>query len=339
MNYDNPYDEGNLPATKPGTVAVEETRAMAEVKAQVFLAKQFPRDPVKATDRILLECDRLKLAEKAIYTFPRRTSQITGPSIRLAEAIQRSWGNIMSGIVEVERNDSESSMLAYAWDLETNAMSRQEFKVPHTRDTRSGKKTLTDDRDIYEMTANQGARRKRACILSLIPGDVVEAAVSRCEKTLVSKVGDLGKVIPAMVEKFGKIGITKDMIEKRLRHRIDSTQPAEVVQLGNIYNSIQDGMAVVSDFFETESTARPAEEVVKPAAPKPGEEPKDLFGETPRADKPKLAEIKTALFDYLEADIPDVIKGEIDLILKNHPTDAGKLSAVLEKAKTAYSKK
>lgn len=248
---------------KPGTVAVEESRVMSEVKAQVFMARQYPRDVLLAQDRILAECDRLKLAEKAVYTFPRGGSQVSGPSIRLAECIARAWGNIDAGIIEGERTDGESSMIAYAWDLETNLRIRKEFKVKHTRDTKQGRKALTDERDIYEMTANQGARRLRACILGLVPGDVVEAAVARCEKTLVAKVGDLATVIPKMLAKFEAIGVTKAMIEKRLRHKIDATQPAEVVQLGNVFNSIHDGMGAIPDYFEVDRTP---EEIIKPAA-------------------------------------------------------------------------
>lgn len=42
---------------------------------------------------------------------------------------------------------------------------------------------LTDSRDIYEATANFGARRMRACILGVIPGDVVDMAVNECKET------------------------------------------------------------------------------------------------------------------------------------------------------------
>jgi hypothetical protein len=336
---DNPYsdDDRAIEPRKAGAVSVEESRAMAEVKAQVFMARQFPRDVVKATDRILLECDRLKLAEKAIYSFPRGTSTVSGPSIRLAEAIQRSWGNMMSGLVEVERNEKESAMLAYAWDLETNSMSRQEFKVPHTRDASEYldgvkvkiKKLLTDDRDIYEMTANQGSRRKRACILAQIPGDVVEAAVKRCEKTLVAKVGDLATVIPKMVTKFAAIGVSKAMIEKRLGHRIEATQPAEVVQLGNIFTSIEDGMAVVKDFFEPEGEAKAPEEVVRTAGgagtatkPSAGEPPEDLWA--------KILEYGAA------DDLPEAAKKEIQAAVDRDEKDPIILRALLNKVKAAY---
>jgi hypothetical protein len=245
---------------------------------------------------------------------------------------------MMSGLVEVERNDTESAMLAYAWDLETNTMRRVEFKVPHTRDAseyRDGskvkvKKALTDDRDIYEMTANQGARRERACILGLIPGDVVEAAVKRCEKTLVAKVGKLEEVIPKMLAKFGAIGVTKGMIEKRLGHRLEATQPAEVVQLGNIFTSIEDGMAVIRDFFEPEEAPKAPEDVVKTAggegAPTkptpPGEPAEDLWA--------KILEYGAA------DDLPAAAKKDIEAAIAKKENDPILLRALLNKVKAAY---
>lgn len=345
MSDENPYENTGLANRKPGTVSVEENRAMAEVKAQVFMAREFPRDVIAATDRILMECDRYKLAEKAVYSFPRGNTTVSGPTIKLAEAIQRAWGNMMSGIIEVERTENESSMLAYAWDLETNSMKRQEFKVPHSRDTKNGKKALTDDRDIYEMTANQGARRLRSCILALIPGDVVDAAVARCEKTLVSKVGDLAVVIPKMVEKFAAIGVTKTMIEKRLHHRIETTQPAEVVQLGSVYNSIVEGFGSVEEYFEGEpkapedviktSTGKPKDKAPAPAPAEPAAAERD-DGFALTSDPPvSMEDIVLDLEGYQQSDkTPAAAKKEIAAALAN-PSDLKALVALLEKTKAA----
>ena len=56
--------------------------------------------------------------------------------------------------------------------------------MPHVRYSKKGKQILTDPRDIYEVVANNGARRLRACILGVIPGDVIEAAMEQCSITL-----------------------------------------------------------------------------------------------------------------------------------------------------------
>ncbi|MDT1904179.1 hypothetical protein FPK34_26285, partial [Acinetobacter baumannii] len=74
--------------------------------------------------------------------------------------------------------NGESTVEAFAWDVETNTRQTKVFQVPHIRYTRNGSKKLTDPRDIYELVANNGARRLRACILGVIPGDVIDDAVN-----------------------------------------------------------------------------------------------------------------------------------------------------------------
>jgi hypothetical protein len=254
----NPYEEEK--EEKQALVEIESSRAIAEVQGQVVMAKKFPRDPVVAMDRILNECRRETLAEQAQYQFPRGGTMVTGPSIRLAETIARNWGNLSFGVTEVERKGQESQMLAYAWDLETNVMARQEFKVRHLRDTKEGLRPLRDERDVYEITANQAARRLRSCILRIIPGDVVDGALEECSKTLAAKVGNVQERIPGMLEKFKELGISKLQIEKRLRHRIESLNGPELLSLIKIYNSVKDGMSSVDDYFEAEQKEQPAKE-------------------------------------------------------------------------------
>ena len=54
------HDSGNAVA------ANAEARAVSEVKAQVMMARQFPRDPLLSMDCILRECERPTLADAAI---------------------------------------------------------------------------------------------------------------------------------------------------------------------------------------------------------------------------------------------------------------------------------
>lgn len=233
-------------------IDVEQSRAMAEVQSAIVLAKKFPRDQIAATDRILTACQRPKLAEQALYNYARGGSDITGPSIRLAEAIAQNWGNLQFGVQELEQRNGESTVETFCWDLETNVRQVKTFQVRHERYTKKGKYKLEDPRDIYESLANQGARRLRACILGVIPGDVIEAAVEQCEKTLKSKADTSPDAIKKMLDAFAKFSVTKEQIEKRIQRRIDSITPAQVVSLGKIYNSLKDGMSTAADWFEIE---------------------------------------------------------------------------------------
>jgi hypothetical protein len=201
-------------------------------------------------DLILSDCTRPSLAETGLYQYSRGGSDISGPSIRLAETMARRWGNIASGIKEVSRAGGYSECVAYSWDLETGYYDERQFQVRHWRDTRQGGYLLTDERDIYELIANVGQRRKRAVLLTVLPGDVVEAAREQCERTLKASADTSVEALRRIVQAFGEFGVTQAQIEKRIQRRMDSIHPAQVVQLRKIYASLKDEMSSPSDWFQ-----------------------------------------------------------------------------------------
>ncbi|WP_369952167.1 hypothetical protein [Ralstonia syzygii] len=249
----NPF-AANVPAqSRQGGNAVAQTdqqRAVAEVQAAMMIARMNPRDQIAAMDRILNSCARPTLADAAVYTYSKGGSDVSGPSIRLAEAMAQAWGNMQFGIRELDQANGESTVQAYAWDVETNTRREITFQVPHIRHTRKGAYKLEDPREIYELVANQGARRLRACILAVIPGDVTEAAVTQCETTMRTKADTSPEAMQKMVAAFEPFGVTKEQIEKRIQRRLDAIQPAQVVSLKKIYASLRDGMSTPADWFE-----------------------------------------------------------------------------------------
>jgi hypothetical protein len=246
--------------------AVQASREVAEVQAAMVIARQFPRDHMQASEKIVNACMRPALAEKALYTYSRGGQDISGPSIRLAETMAQYWGNIQFGVRELEQNDGVSTVEAFAWDIETNVREIKIFHVAHERHTKRGVTKLTDPRDIYELVANQGSRRLRSCILGIIPGDVQEAAIEQCEQTLKASADTSPEAQKALLSKFAELGIQKIQIEQRIKRRIDAIQPAQVVDLRKIYCSLRDGMSSPSDWFET---AQPLQPVATTASASP----------------------------------------------------------------------
>jgi len=245
----------NIYETKPQTqISVmqnaSKSREVAEIQGAMAIAKAYPRDPRASVDRILTCCQRKTLAESATYQYARGGTDISGPSIRLAEAIAREWGNLQFGVRELEQRSGESTVEAYALDLETNVRCVKVFQVKHERGTKKGNYALTDSRDIYELVANQGARRMRACILGVIPGDVVDLAVAQCDETLRAQCDPTPERIKGMIDAFASFGVTKDMLEKRIQRKMDSITPAQILSLRKIHNSLKDGMSSASEWFE-----------------------------------------------------------------------------------------
>lgn len=250
------FDGGHAPATTGGAASeMMISRQAQEVQAAMVVAKRFPRNENDSWNRIMRTCQRQTLAERAMYEYPRSKEKVTGPSIRLAEAIAQNWGNIDFGFIELENKNGESQVMAYCWDLETNTRQSKVFSVPHVRATKNGSYALTDPRDIYEMVANQAARRVRSCILSIIPGDVVDAAVKVCQQTLGG--GDASQVhekVQQTLDVFREeLGIPQQAIERYIGCNAGAFTPQTIVRLRGVYNSIKEGRASIADYFDNPS--------------------------------------------------------------------------------------
>lgn len=245
-----------------GTVAIEASRAIAEAQGKLVIAKRFPRNEVEAYAKAMEACQRPTMAAKAFYSFPRGGQTVEGPTIRFAEELARCWGNIDYGIKELSQDDGKSEMQAYAWDLETNAQSVQNFTNPHQRE-KSDRKTrttvmenLTSQRDIYENNANMATRRLRSRILAILPSWFVEDAIVECKKTLAGQ-NDVPLIdrVKKMVVQFAKLGVTQEQIEKRLKRKIDTMNADDFTTFIGIYNAIKQGESKIADWFESEPVA------------------------------------------------------------------------------------
>lgn len=291
----NPF-AGTQPGSRAAQNAVaqsDQQRAIAEVQAALMIARMNPRDPVAAMDRILNACTRPSLANAAVYTYSRGGSDVSGPSIRLAEAMAQSWGNIQFGLRELSQEKGESTVQAFAWDVETNTRREITFQVPHVRYTRKGTYALEDPRDVYELVANQGSRRLRACILAIIPGDVTETAVAQCETTMHASADVSPEAIKKLISAFEQYGVTREQIEKRIQRRVDAIQPAQVVSLRKIYASLRDGMSAPGDWFDFAQPEKTSVKDIKEGAKKAKQE--SAQADTKPDDGGSLADAQSAI--------------------------------------------
>jgi len=238
----------------PGT-QIEVNRAEQEVMAAITSAKKFPRDEQAARQRILTACKRVALAEVAMYSYPRGGTQVTGPSIRLAEVLAQNWGNLHHGVIELEKDTNQTVCLAFCKDLETNNYHTVQFIIDHTKKAGGEYKKLVDPRDIYEHSANLSARRLRNCILKIIPPDVLNDAVLQCDKTLAGdQTVPIEDRIKEMLSGFAHYSVSQGMIEERIGHKIKATNEHEIIALKKIFISIKDGMVKREDYFKMPKT-------------------------------------------------------------------------------------
>jgi hypothetical protein len=265
--------EDNSQALMARSDAAAVARATQEIQAALVISQRFPRDEIKAKSRIIQACQRRDLAEVSEYEYSRGGTRITGPTIDLLRAISNRWGNIRFGWTEVDRRDGMSSVRCFAWDLQTNSQAERTFTVRHWRDTQGGGYALQDERDIYELMANQAARRVRACLEEVIDSDIVSAAVEQCRKTMrdgeKTPIADRAAQI---VVAFLEYGVTKAMIEARIGNGMDAVSENQIASLRRVYKSLKDGVGKREDYFKGEAApvTQPSFEQKEKAVPPDG---------------------------------------------------------------------
>lgn len=305
-----------------------QARENTEVMAMAAMAKRFPRNEIAACDRIRNAFTRVTLAEKAQYQFARGGTDIVGPSIRAAEAIAQSWGNLTHGWREVSRVIGDdgvgvSEIEAYCVDYESVTRDAIQFPVRHWRDTKKGGYAIKDERDIYELCANQASRRKRACILALIPGDVTEMAMDQASVTLKTSADVSPEAMAKLVGAFAEFKVTKAMIETRIQRRLDAIQPAQVVGLRRVYASLRDEMSSVVDWFPEVAEGTTGIDAVRQAAATAKKPPA-----SPAVKKPAPEKVHQAPVATTDPDTGEILAGEPESVPVNEAAIAARLQAM-----------
>ncbi|MFD6113651.1 hypothetical protein ACFWG0_26560 [Streptomyces yangpuensis] len=234
------------------STAVEQSRAVAEVQAAIYVARQFPREIGRSRNSLQSACGSMALAGRAFYRFPRAGGAVEGSTIHLAKTLAQTWGNIQYGVAEMRRDDDyrQSEMQAWAWDVEANTRHVLTFIVPHAKFAKGKVEALIDLRDIYENNANNGARRLREAIFAVIPDWFVEEAEELCRETL--RKGD-GKPLPERIEGavavFQGLGVSAERLEQKLGRKRDQWTGADIAQLLITHKSIQRREIAVDEEF------------------------------------------------------------------------------------------
>ena len=252
--------------------AIEQSRAVAEVEAQIVVAMRHPRNESAAIAAMRETCRRKDLAERAFFRYPKAGKPVSGPSIQLARELARVWGNISYGSAELRRDDEygQSEMLAYAWDVQTNTRNSATIINPHRQYTGGG--DLTELRDIQENNASVVNRRVREAIWAVLPAWFVEEAKDICAKTIADGGGiPLPQRIANAIEVFGNLGITTPQLEAKVGMPTAKWGDHDVAQLRVIRQSLLRGEISKDEEFPPERIT--AADILNPPAPAPAAAP------------------------------------------------------------------
>lgn len=256
-------EESQAPLTVGNAAAA--AREQHEIQSAIISAKRFPRNETDANTAIMRACQREGLADDALYSFPRGGKSVEGPSVYLAREMARMWGNLRAGLRVVEGDDDYVHIKGYCFDAQTNFYVEMEDKVRaliQRKDKRDGttKWVKPDERDLRELVNKRGAVLIRNAILQVIPADITAAAQKVCKDTLKKKAANELKesredVVRRMGFAFDGVGVSAEMLERKLGHKLSLITDAEVVELTTIHKSIKDGHSKRGEHFEFETKA------------------------------------------------------------------------------------
>jgi hypothetical protein len=234
--------------------------ARAEIDVMISTAKAYPRDVKQAISEaeVLATIDE-ETAQSCFYVLPRKDKdgvkiEIKGPSIRLAEIMISSWGNIHAATRIVENDGRHITAEGVCWDLEKNVKSAMQNKVSIIFGQKGGKGGYTANADMQTMLSNAAsAKALRNAIFKVIP----KALVNRIyEKAMVASVGDtksssLLVKVKEVFDKLAKMGIDKEMIlEYYERPTLNDITADDLRSLIGVGTAIKDKMISVDDVFQ-----------------------------------------------------------------------------------------
>lgn len=236
----------------------------AEVDVQIATAKQYPRDLNAVLNKIATYAtmDR-ETAEDCFYQLSRKdangnNSIIEGLSVRMAEIIAGSWGNLRVQTRIIGNDGKMITAQAICHDLETNFAVSKEVKRSITT-----KKGYTFSQDMQVVTGNAAASIAfRNAVLTVIPKAVTKRIINDVKKVALGQDIDLEKRREAIINYFGNLGVTKEQLFDYLNiTKIEEIDKEKVFQLRATANAIKEGTTTIRETF-----IRPAAEAKKQAA-------------------------------------------------------------------------
>lgn len=264
-----------------GALALAE-QAKAEALARYQIALARPRDMDVVRQRLLQECRRVSLAEDAEYEIPRGGSKVRGPSIRLAEAVQRALGNIRATTQVVHETADARTVRVVVEDVEANSSHSGEIVVRLTQERRSlrkgqeaiGTRVASDGRTVYLVEVSEAeqyqaqqsgvSRLLRTLILRHAPAGLVSEALDVCRQTLRAQdTAAPEQQRQRLADAFASIGVGADHLSEYLGHPLAQCSPAQMERLRGVYAAIRDGSTTWSDV-----TAEDSEEVAPEPQPR-----------------------------------------------------------------------
>lgn len=231
--------------------AILSTAVSGEVDVQIATAKRYPRS-ISAFKKQALDMATLdeETASGCFYSLPRGGKPIEGPSARLAEIVLSAWGNVRADSKVVDVGEREITAESTTWDLEKNVAVRMQVK---RRITDKNGRRYNDD--MVVVTGNAAcAIALRNSVFKVIPMVYTRSIYHEARRVAIGDIKTLEAKRAAMVEHFGKMGVTPDRVFKVVdRKSIEDIGLEELLTLKGLATALRDNETTIEEAFPVDS--------------------------------------------------------------------------------------
>lgn len=254
-----------------GTSAALEALNRSEVDMQIATAKKYPRSISKVREKVaeIAMCDQ-SVAESCFYSVPRDGKTIDGPSVRLAEIVANSYGNIRVGARVIGEEKNFIVCQGVCIDMENNVSASVEVR---RRIVGKNGKRYSDD--MVNTTANAGCSIAfRNAIFKTVPMALFKDVQAKIKKVSLGDERTLNDRRKAAVAFFEGRGVKKQQIIATLNAAQPEDQPKirtieditleHLQTLNGIKNAINDGETSIAEAFAVGNTEQPSADPLAP---------------------------------------------------------------------------
>ncbi len=282
----NDFGSQMMQTQSSASVAVA-AQAQAAVQARYIMAMNRPRDWEEVRVKLLAACKRPGFAASARFSKPVGGGKVEGWTIRFAEEAMRCMGNLYPETTVIDEGEMQRIVQQSCTDLENNLTFSNQVVIDKTversslkegqralsqRQNSAGKTTYRVEATEDDLLNKQGALLSKALrtqVLRLLPGDIQD----ECKELLRNLAhGDI-KADPnaakrKLIDAFAEIGIGPADLSEYLGHALERIQPAEIIDLREIYTALKSGEATWEGVMESKQPSGSTEAAAEVGAAK-----------------------------------------------------------------------
>ena len=233
----------------------------SEIDVQIATAKQYPRNLARVLGNIetLATMDE-EVAGSCFYTLRRQGKVIEGASVRMAEIIASSWGNLRVQARIIGNDGKMITAQGVCHDLESNYAVSAEVK---RRITDKNGHTFSEDMQV--VTGNAAcAIAMRNALFKVVPAALVKKVIDKAKKVSLGESMTLETSRAKMLQYFKTIGIEEKQILDYLSiEKVDEINIDMVIELRGLANAIKEGTTTAKEAFEPKVDEKKADAVAK----------------------------------------------------------------------------